>query len=61
MERVKRCPFCGSEPVLFYRYGYWFIECRNEDCPSRVKAEMEKDKIIKEGKFYEVQFKQMRI
>ena len=31
-EKVKPCPFCGSEAELFESPGVYFVECSNPKC-----------------------------
>jgi ribosomal protein L37AE/L43A len=46
MKKIKACPYCGKYPVLRLQYGFWRIECRNEDCPGKVKGATNRDLMI---------------
>lgn len=32
---LKKCPFCGSGPVIRYTHGKALIECDNKKCGTR--------------------------
>lgn len=40
MKQPKACPFCGEYPELELRGGYYYIECKNPRCSSRLKASL---------------------
>ena len=44
--RIKACPFCGEYPELKLKSGYWWIICKNSECPSRLNASVNKKDII---------------
>lgn len=46
MRKIKACPFCGEYPELTLNGGYWRIECKNRECPSRLVASISQKDII---------------
>ena len=39
MKKIKACPFCGEYPELKLKSdGYYWIVCRNHNCPSKLVA-----------------------
>lgn len=46
MARIKACPFCGEYPHVELVKGYYRIECKNVDCPSRLIASLVEKDII---------------
>ena len=36
MEKLKPCPFCGSEAIINYKEALeaYICECSNDDCPA---------------------------
>lgn len=46
MKKIKACPFCGEYPELELNGGYYRIECKNRNCPSRLVASIKPNDII---------------
>ena len=46
MKRIKACPFCGVYPEIKLKGGYYWIECNNPKCPSKLKASIKANDII---------------
>lgn len=44
--KLKPCPFCGTGPFITLTDGYYRVVCPNQDCPSRLKASLNKRDIV---------------
>lgn len=44
--KLKPCPFCGETPLLYLDKGYYKIGCQNMNCPSRLRASINKKDIV---------------
>lgn len=49
MEKIKSCPFCGSDGELFMEtYGDWeeyWIECQNGNCSGKGEFDTEEEAV----------------
>ena len=46
MRKIKACPFCGEYPQIELKNGYYRIECKNRECPSRLVASINEKDIV---------------